>query len=86
MPRFVNYFDYLEEEIKLKKLQRIADILCFLIMNHKLSVSQAEEKIEEARQQAQAIIPDQMETFDLIYTNRFHRLIEQYLKTSATPE
>lgn len=86
MARFVNYFDYLAEEIKLKKLQRIADILCFLITNRKLTVSQAETKIKEARQEAQEIIPDQMETFDLIYTNRFHRLIEQYLKTSPSPE
>ncbi len=86
MPRFVNYFDYLEEEIKLKKLQRIADILCFLIIHHKLSIPQAEEKIEEARKEAQAIIPDQMETFDLIYTNRFRRLINQYLKISPSQE
>ncbi|OGC78102.1 MAG: hypothetical protein A2145_02380 [candidate division Zixibacteria bacterium RBG_16_40_9] len=86
MQRFVNYFDYLEEEIKLKKLQRIADVLCFLIVRKKLSIPEAEEKIQEARREAQEIVPDQMETFDLIYTNRFRRLIDQYLKRPPSPK
>ena len=86
MQRFVNYFDYIEEEIKLKKLQGIADVLCFLIMRRKLTIEEAEEKIAEARKEARKIIPDQMETYDLIYTNRFRRLIDQFLRTSSTEE
>jgi len=86
MQRFVNYFDYIEEEIKLKKLQGIADVLCFLIMRRKLTIEQAEEKMAEARKEAEKIIPDQMETYDLIYTNRFRRLIDQFLRTSPTEE
>lgn len=82
MQRFVNYFDYIEEEIKLKKLQGIADVLCFLIMRRKLTIEEAEEKIAEARKEARKIIPDQMETYDLIYTNRFRRLIDQFLRIS----
>jgi len=86
MQRFVNYFDYIEEEIKLKKLQGIADVLCFLIMRRKLTIPEAEAKIQEARKEARKIIPDQMETYDLIYTNRFRRLIDQFLWTSPTQE
>lgn len=86
MQRFVNYFDYIEEEIKLKKLQGIADVLCFLIMRRKLTIAEAEAKIQEARKEARKIIPDQMETYDLIYTNRFRRLIDQFLRTSSTEE
>jgi len=86
MQRFVNYFDYIEEEIKLKKLQSIADVLCFLIMRRKLTVEEAEDKIAEARKEAEKIIPDQMETYDLIYTNRFRRLVDQFLRTSPTEE
>ena len=86
MQRFVNYFDYLEEEIKLKKLQGIADVLCFLIMRRKLTIEEAEEKIAEARKEARKIIPDQMETYDLIYINRFRRLIDQFLRISPVEE
>lgn len=86
MQRFVNYFDYIEEEIKLKKLQGIADVLCFLIMRRKLTIEEAEKKIVEARKEAEKIIPDQMETYDLIYTNRFRRLIDQFLRTSPAEE
>ncbi|HKZ21793.1 MAG TPA: hypothetical protein VJ165_01150 [candidate division Zixibacteria bacterium] len=86
MQRFVNYFDYIEEEIKLKKLQGIADVLCYLIMRRKLTIEEAEEKIAEARKEARKIIPDQMETYDLIYTNRFRRLIDQFLRTASTEE
>lgn len=86
MQRFVNYFDYIEEEIKLKKLQGIADVLCFLIMRRKLTIEKAEEKIAEARKEARKIIPDQMETYDLIYTNRFRRLIDQFLRISPVEE
>jgi len=86
MQRFVNYFDYIEEEIKLKKLQGIADVLCFLIMRRKLTIEEAEEKIAEARKEAEKIIPDQMETYDLIYTNRFRRLIDQFLRISPVEE
>lgn len=86
MQRFVNYFDYIEEEIKLKKLQGIADVLCFLIMRRKLTIAEAEAKIQEARKEARKIIPDQMETYDLIYTNRFRRLIDQFLRTSLPEE
>ena len=86
MQRFVNYFDYIEEEIKLKKLQGIADVLCFLIMRRKLTIEEAEEKIAEARKEAEKIIPDQMETYDLIYTNRFRRLIDQFLRTASMEE
>jgi len=86
MQRFVNYFDYIEEEIKLKKLQGIADVLCYLIMRRKLTIEEAEEKIAEARKEARKIIPDQMETYDLIYTNRFRRLIDQFLRTASMEE
>lgn len=86
MQRFVNYFDYIEEEIKLKKLQGIADVLCFLIMRRKLTIEEAEKKITEARKEAEKIIPDQMETYDLIYTNRFRRLIDQFLRSSPVQE
>ena len=86
MQRFVNYFDYIEEETKLKKLQGIADVLCFLIMRRKLTIEEAEEKIAEARKEARKIIPDQMETYDLIYTNRFRRLIDQFLRISPVEE
>ncbi len=80
MKRFVDYVAYLEEEVKLKRLQRMADPLCFLIEHQKITIAEAEDKIQAVRQEALKIIPGQMETFDLIYTSRFKRLIEQYLK------
>lgn len=76
---FVDYFTWLEEEIRIKKLQMLSHILCYKIVNAKISREQALLEIEKTREQAEKLFPEDMDKFDLIYKSRFHRLIEQFL-------
>lgn len=79
MKRFVDYFAYLEEEYRIKKLQFLVDQTCYILAHRILSLQQAEERIRWVREEAQKLFPDKMATYDLIYQTRLDRIFsEQY--------
>ena len=79
MKRFVDYFAYLEEEYRIKKLQFLVDQTCYILAHRILSLQQAEERIRWVREEAQNLFPDKMATYDLIYQTRLDRIFsEQY--------
>ena len=77
MSRFVDYFDYLEEEIRLKRLQRLVDQASFQLTHGLLSKEEAREAIVGIRAEAQRLFPDQMETYEIIYQHRFDRMLQE---------
>jgi hypothetical protein len=68
-----------EEEEKLLALRELVDSACEEIMGGRLNRQEATVLAQRVRRQASEIIPDMMETFDLIYKSRFERLIAQYI-------
>ncbi len=68
-----------EEEEKLLALRELVDSACEEIMGGHLNRQEATVMAQRVRRQASEIIPDMMETFDLIYKSRFERLIAQYI-------
>jgi hypothetical protein len=44
-----------------------------------LDRDEAEREIANLRRKAELLIPDMMDTYDLIYTSRFKRLVEQFI-------
>ncbi len=68
-----------EEEEKLLALRELVDSACEEIMGGHLDRQEATVLAQRVRRQASEIIPDMMETFDLIYKTRFERLISQYI-------
>jgi hypothetical protein len=66
------------EEGKLKQLRELVDCACEEIMGGRLDRQEATVLAQRVRRQAQEIIPDLMDKFDLIYKTRFERLISQY--------
>ena len=81
MKRFVDYFAWLEEEYRLKKLQHLVDQTCYLLVHRLLTYPEAVIRIQRVRQEAKKLFPDQMETYDLIYQTRLDRLLaENYSK------
>ncbi len=68
-----------EEEEKLLALRELVDSACEEIMGGHLDRQEATVLAQRVRRQASEIIPDMMETFDLIYKSRFERLISQYI-------
>jgi hypothetical protein len=71
--------DYLDEDEKTEELKKMVDELCEKIKGGKINLGEAREEITLVRLKAQKLIPFEMDKFDLIYTARFNRLIEQYL-------
>ena len=75
-----------EEEEKLAMVRELVDSACEEIMGGRLDRQEATVLAQRVRRQAQEIIPDLMDKFDLIYKSRFERLISQYIADAKTRE
>jgi hypothetical protein len=74
------------EEEKLTALRELVDSACEEIMGGRLNRQEATVLAQRVRRQAQELIPDLMDKFDLIYKSRFERLISQYIDMSPDEE
>jgi hypothetical protein len=69
----------LAEERKLRRLSRAMDIAAILLWEVDLTLEEAQEIVNHAKQTALQLFPDKEATFDLIYGPRFRRiLVEKY--------
>jgi hypothetical protein len=73
---------YTEEEIKdenkrIRHLRRLVDFSFALIAQSPMSIEEAQRTVEAIRQHAMTLFPGKEETFDLLYTPRFRRLIAE---------
>jgi len=66
------------EEKRLAVLRDFVDHACDRIRYGELDEAAARSLAVDVRFQAGLLIPDRMETYDLIYGSRFARLIEQF--------
>ena len=72
------------EAERIDAIRAIVDDVAARIENRDITHAEAEELIANVRFQIDLLIPDQMETYDLIYGARFVRLLEQF-PTSGQP-
>ena len=72
------------ENEKLLQLRELVDSACEEIMGGRLDVSEATVLAQRVRRQAQEIIPEMMDRFDLIYQSRFERLISQHVTAKSS--
>jgi len=70
--------DIRTENDKLASLRRLVDRTAFILANVPMTEKSRDELLIAARLKAEELIPDQMDTYTLIYESRFHRLIEQF--------
>ena len=69
----------LAEERKIQRLGRAMDLAVVLLWQVDLTLAEAQEVVQHAKQTALELFPDKEETFDLIYGSRFRRvLVEKY--------
>jgi hypothetical protein len=69
----------LAEERKVRRLGRAMDIAAALLWRVNLTLEEAQDVVNHAKQTALQLFPDKEETFDLIYGPRFRRiLVEKY--------
>jgi hypothetical protein len=67
----------LEEDRKIRYLQRLVDFALATIAQTELSFDETERLVEAVRKQAVRLFPDKGDTFEMIYTPRFRRLISE---------
>jgi hypothetical protein len=60
------------------------DLTCAVIMQGRLSRSEAEELVAAARRRALQLFPDKEETYELILAPRFRRLVAEFSRPRAT--
>jgi len=65
----------LAEERKLRRLGRAMDIAAALLRQTELTLEEAQDVVNHARQTALQLFPGKEDTFDLIYGPRFRRIL-----------
>ncbi len=69
----------LAEERKLRRLGRAMEVAAALLWRVDLTLEEAQDVVNHAKETALQLFPDKEETFDLIYGPRFRRiLVEKY--------
>jgi len=69
----------LAEEQKIRRLGRAMDLAAVLLWEVDLTLEEAQQVVNHAKNTALQLFPDKEETFDLIYGSRFRRiLVEKY--------
>ena len=72
-----------EEERRLRQLRMTVDLTCSVIMQGRLSRSEAEELVAAARRRALQLFPDKEETYELILAPRFRRLVDEFSRPAT---
>ena len=67
-----------EEEENIRKLQRMVDRVCSLIVASDYPEVDIELEIEKVRDRCRELFPDKSELFEMIYASRFKRLRDQF--------
>ncbi|HEX9454010.1 MAG TPA: hypothetical protein VGA27_06605 [Candidatus Binatia bacterium] len=67
----------LAEENRLRRLRRAMDITAALLWKIDLTLSEAQDVISHAKRTALQLFPDKEETFELIYSPRFRRILSE---------
>lgn len=66
-----------EEDKRIRHLRRLVDFSLALIAQSRISIDEAHRLLAAVRKKALELFPGKEETFDLIYTPRFRRLIAE---------
>jgi len=66
-----------EENKRIRYLRRLVDFSLALIAQTPMSPDEAQRGVQAVREQAMRLFPGREETFELLYTPRFRRLIAE---------
>ena len=67
----------LDEERKLRRLRRAMDLAAALLWRADLTLEEAQDVVNHAKQTALQLFPDKEQTSDLIYGSRFRRILTE---------
>lgn len=66
-----------EEQRRLDRLRRLADVACALLRQTRMSRREAEALVGQTRREALALFPDKADVFDLVLAPRFRRILDE---------
>jgi hypothetical protein len=70
----------MDHETRVRVLQQIVDEAVFRLTADDVTLPAAELMVERVRNQARLLLPDKMQTYDLIYQSRLQRVIDQFIR------
>jgi hypothetical protein len=70
----------MDNETRVRVLKQIVDEAVLRIIIGEVTLPEAELIAQRVRNQARLLLPDKMQTFDLIYQSRLHRVIDQFIR------
>jgi hypothetical protein len=75
--KMVSVEDRIEEERKVRQLQRVVDFTCCVLCQQAISIEEAQGLIRGVKKMALRLFPDKEQTFELIYGSRFRRILTE---------
>jgi hypothetical protein len=70
----------MDHETRARVLKQIVDEAVLRMMAGDVTLPEAELIVQRVRNQARLLLPDKMQTFDLIYQSRLQRVIDQFIR------
>jgi len=72
-----------EENNRLRILRTVVDLTCNVLVQSRLTRTEAEALVAGARRRALELFPDKESTYDLILAPRFARLMDEFVGPRA---
>jgi hypothetical protein len=69
-----------DEAARVRKVRHLVDLATSLIMQAGMTRTEAEQLVAEVRERILELFPDSEETYELVYSRRFRRLIDEFTK------
>jgi hypothetical protein len=76
-----NHAEILEENLKVRRLQLVVDLVTNVLRQSEMTVEETAELVAATRKFALCLFPEEEHTYDLIYKPRFQRLLAEKYKT-----
>ena len=70
----------MDHETRVRVLKQIVDEAVLRLTTGDVTLNEAELIVQRVRNQARLLLPDKMQTFDLIYQSRLQRVIHQFIR------
>ena len=73
-----------DEEKNLRRLKWVVDLTASVLMQSDLTLQEALSLMDNTKKAALSLFPDKAFVYDLIYTSRFLRIVDERFKSPVT--
>jgi hypothetical protein len=69
-----------DEAARVRKVRHLVDLAASLIMQAGMTRREAEQLVASVRERILELFPDGEDTYELVYSSRFQRIIDEFAK------